>query len=116
VVGGGDRGVPADRPPQSAPLTVDGHLQLAQGSDPSAVADPRAPRVYGSEWVELWMDDVEVPGGQRFDHQRSTWISHALSGCRTFSGPDQAVGSQTRRSLLTGEMRETGAGPVTSTV
>jgi 8-oxo-dGDP phosphatase len=25
-------------------------------------------QVYGSEWVELWLDDVEVPGGRRFEH------------------------------------------------
>jgi 8-oxo-dGTP pyrophosphatase MutT (NUDIX family) len=24
--------------------------------------------IYKSEWVELWMDDVEVPGGARFEH------------------------------------------------
>lgn len=24
--------------------------------------------VYRSEWVELWMDDVEFPGGDRFEH------------------------------------------------
>jgi 8-oxo-dGTP pyrophosphatase MutT (NUDIX family) len=24
--------------------------------------------VYRSEWVELWLDDVEVPGGKRFEH------------------------------------------------
>lgn len=25
-------------------------------------------QVYGSEWVELWLDEVEVPGGRRFEH------------------------------------------------
>ncbi|HET9655011.1 MAG TPA: NUDIX domain-containing protein [Kineosporiaceae bacterium] len=24
--------------------------------------------LYASEWVELWLDDVEIPGGNRFDH------------------------------------------------
>jgi 8-oxo-dGTP pyrophosphatase MutT (NUDIX family) len=24
--------------------------------------------VYTSPWVELWLDDVEVPGGERFEH------------------------------------------------
>ncbi|MBI1758247.1 MAG: NUDIX hydrolase [Actinobacteria bacterium] len=24
--------------------------------------------VYLSDWVEVWLDDVEVPGGQRFEH------------------------------------------------
>lgn len=24
--------------------------------------------VYRSEWVELWLDDVEIPGGDRFEH------------------------------------------------
>jgi 8-oxo-dGTP pyrophosphatase MutT (NUDIX family) len=24
--------------------------------------------VYRSEWVELWLDDVEIPGGRRFEH------------------------------------------------
>jgi 8-oxo-dGTP pyrophosphatase MutT (NUDIX family) len=24
--------------------------------------------VYRSEWVELWMDDIEIPGDRRFEH------------------------------------------------
>ena len=24
--------------------------------------------IYRSEWVELWMDDVEIPGDRRFEH------------------------------------------------
>lgn len=24
--------------------------------------------VFQSDWVEIWLDDVEVPGGKRFDH------------------------------------------------
>ena len=25
-------------------------------------------RVYGSDWVNVWLDDVEIPGGRRFEH------------------------------------------------
>jgi 8-oxo-dGTP pyrophosphatase MutT (NUDIX family) len=25
-------------------------------------------QLYGSDWVELWLDDVQVPGGRRFEH------------------------------------------------
>jgi 8-oxo-dGTP pyrophosphatase MutT (NUDIX family) len=25
-------------------------------------------KIYHSEWVELWLDDVEIPGGRRFEH------------------------------------------------
>jgi 8-oxo-dGDP phosphatase len=25
-------------------------------------------RIYTSPWIELWLDDVEIPGGDRFEH------------------------------------------------
>ena len=25
-------------------------------------------QIYASPWVELWLDDVEIPGGERFEH------------------------------------------------
>jgi 8-oxo-dGDP phosphatase len=25
-------------------------------------------RIYASPWIELWLDDVEIPGGDRFEH------------------------------------------------
>jgi 8-oxo-dGTP pyrophosphatase MutT (NUDIX family) len=26
-------------------------------------------QIYTSPWVELWLDDVEIPGGERFEHR-----------------------------------------------
>jgi 8-oxo-dGTP pyrophosphatase MutT (NUDIX family) len=33
--------------------------------------------IYRSEWVELWLDDVEVPGGQRFEHHVLRFPKHS---------------------------------------
>lgn len=33
--------------------------------------------VYKSDWVELWLDDVEVPGGSRFEHNVLRFPKHS---------------------------------------
>ena len=35
--------------------------------------------VYRSSWVELWLDDVEVPGGDRFEHHRLHFPKECVS-------------------------------------